>query len=104
MYKKEEIRKKDDVSRKKGLRGAAAIRKYPLTGGAEAHNGTPDGTTERRSEGKRGKKLEVTDAGCAKKKMALRVDFVSGSSDPRSLKSQVSEEICGRFGSFDGST
>ena len=21
----------------------AAIRKYPLTGGAEAHNGTPDG-------------------------------------------------------------
>jgi len=30
-------------SQKKGLRVRAAIRKYPLTGGAEAHNGAPDG-------------------------------------------------------------
>ena len=73
----EENPKKMTLLQKKGLRVRGLNRKYPLTGGAEAHNGTPDGTTERRSEGKRGKKLEVTDAGCAKKIMALRVDFVS---------------------------
>ena len=35
--------KKHHLSRKNPLRTPAAIRKYPLTGGAEAHNGTPDG-------------------------------------------------------------
>ncbi len=32
--------------------------------------------------------------------LALPVDFVSGSSDPRSLTLIYTEEICGRFGSF----
>ncbi|MEO3414297.1 hypothetical protein AAFO92_06565 [Roseovarius sp. CAU 1744] len=77
LFEKIEIRKKDDVYRKKGLRGAAAIRKYPLTGGAEAHNGTPDGMSGTHSQGSPGKNTEVTDAGCAKKNGALRVDFVS---------------------------
>ena len=69
------------VPRKNLLRTHGPNRKYPLTGGAEAHNGTPDGTTERsesnelkRSEAR---KSEVTDAGCATKKTALPVDFVS---------------------------
>ncbi|WP_425040623.1 hypothetical protein [Primorskyibacter sp. S187A] len=53
----QETSKKIAVLEKKGLRVTGLIRKYPLTGGAEAHNGTPDGTTERRSRGKRGKKL-----------------------------------------------
>ena len=30
-------------SRKKGLRVSVSNRRTPLTGGAEAHNGTPDG-------------------------------------------------------------
>jgi len=34
---------KNRISSKKGLRVRAAIRKYPLTGGAEAHGGAPDG-------------------------------------------------------------
>ena len=46
--------KKDDVSAKKHLRVSATNRRTPLTGGAEAHNGTPDGKTERRSRGPRG--------------------------------------------------
>jgi len=33
----EEIPKKCDVWRKKGLRATAPIRKYPFTGGAEMH-------------------------------------------------------------------
>ena len=55
-------------------------------------------------QGEARQQFEGFDAGCTRKILVLRVDFVSGSSDPRSLKSQVSEEICGRFGSFDGST
>ena len=41
---------------------------------------TTERQTERRSdalEGSEAKNTEVSDAGCAKKKMALRVDFVS---------------------------
>ena len=34
---------KISFSEKKGLRVRAANRKYPFTGGAEAHNGAPDG-------------------------------------------------------------
>jgi hypothetical protein len=48
--------KKDDVFAKKGLRVLVVIRRTPLTGGAEAHNGTPDGATEQRFEGSDGKK------------------------------------------------
>jgi hypothetical protein len=39
------------------LRVSVENRKYPLTGGAEAHNGTPDGTTERSFGGKDGGKI-----------------------------------------------
>ena len=64
-------------SRKKLLRHPAPNRKYPLTGGAEAHNGTPDG---RDGNGpKRGgtRKSEVLQAGRAKEVRAHPVGFVS---------------------------
>ena len=62
---------------------------------------TTERQTERRSdapEGSEAEILEVSDAGCAKRfrRFVLILSL-------RSLKSQVSEEICGRFGSFDGS-
>ena len=63
------------------MRTPRPSRKYPLTGGAEAHNGTPDGTTERSEsdelERRTATNIEINDAGCAKKKTALPVDFVS---------------------------
>ena len=43
-----ESQKKMLLLQKKGLRVGGLIRKYPLTGGAEAHNGTPDGTKQQR--------------------------------------------------------
>jgi len=39
------------VLRKNSLRVLVGIRKSPLTGGAEAHNGTPDGAAARRRRG-----------------------------------------------------
>jgi hypothetical protein len=69
--------KKCHVSPKKPLRGPALIRKYPLTGGAEAHNGMPDGTTEQRSIGKDGKKTEISEAGRVEEVTAHLGDFVS---------------------------
>jgi hypothetical protein len=51
-----ETSKKDDVFCKKGLRVLGDNRRTPLTGGAEAHNGTPDGAEEQGSEGTDGRK------------------------------------------------
>ena len=59
-------------SRKKPLRTPGAIRKYPLTGGAEAHNGAPDGPhgneTQKNIRGNRG--------GARRKTRAHTVTFV----------------------------
>lgn len=70
FLEKQEKDKKDELSRKKGLRVRAPNRKYHFTGGAEAHNGTPDGTTERRSSGTDGRKIWADEAGRAKSKSA----------------------------------
>ena len=96
---------------KKPLRTPGPIRKSPFTGGAEAHrghqterrggrHGGPDG--RRRNEGLDPEglthNLEMDDAGCAKV-------GASGRFCLRSLKSRVSEEICGRLGhTTDGPT
>ncbi len=40
-----------DVFLKKGLRVSGGIRKSPFTGGAEAHDGAPDGAAARRRRG-----------------------------------------------------
>jgi hypothetical protein len=45
-WEKSENSKKDDEIAKKGLRVFGVNRRTPLTGGAEAHNGTPDGATD----------------------------------------------------------
>ncbi|MGX9352642.1 hypothetical protein ACS3QZ_15680 [Shimia sp. W99] len=72
---------KNDIFEKKGLRVPRTNRRTPLTGGAEAHNGTPDGAADligrEGSERSEAEIIEAADAGCAKKKMALPVDFVS---------------------------
>jgi hypothetical protein len=44
--KKNELQKKYDFSGKKVLQAPAPIRKYPLTGGAEALDGAPDGSSD----------------------------------------------------------
>jgi hypothetical protein len=49
LGKKPDFAKKVTGTRKKHLRAGTVARKHPLTGGAEAHNGTRDGRTERRS-------------------------------------------------------
>lgn len=81
LITKLERSKKDDGSQKKHLRTPRTNRRTPLTGGAEAHNGTPDGTTERPTRGSRQRearlKSEVNRAGRAKKNTALPVCFVS---------------------------
>ena len=52
--------------RKKPLRTSGPIRKYPLAGGAEAPNGTPDGAAETETDGRRrGGKIETVEAGRA---------------------------------------
>ena len=83
------------------LRGP--IRKYPLTGGAGAHDAKPDGADDtlrgevlKRSEAKN---IEVNEAGRAKE-----LGRIQSILSLRYLKLMVSEEICGRFGSFDGQT
>ena len=88
------------------MRVVGVIRRYPLTGGAEALTGHRRERAGGCWRGPEGKNTEVSDAGCAKKNLALRVDFVSGITGnlvPRSLTLIITEEICGRFGSFDGS-
>ena len=44
--KKIKTRKKDDVSAKNHLQVPTPNRKYPLTGGAEAHGGALDGQAD----------------------------------------------------------
>jgi len=80
------------------LRTPALIRKYPLTGGAEALTGRQTGPTETGRNARRITNRDEDKAGGAESKRRLGRVFVS-----RSLKSLVTEEICGRFGSFDGS-
>ena len=87
------------VWQKKGLRAPGLRRKYPLTGGAEAHNGTPDGTTEQDFEGPDGKNQRHLRRGAPGSKGRIQSIL-----SLRYLKSMVSEEICGRFGSFDEQT
>ena len=53
----------------------------------------------RRTVRKADKNLEVSEAGRAKKLGRISVSFVS-----TLFENLISEEICGRFGSFDGST
>jgi len=77
LFGKTETRKKDAVSQKKGLRPPGPIRKCPLTGGAEALTGTPDGTTNIASTAREVKNTEAYEAGRAKKKRAHPVNFVS---------------------------
>jgi len=94
--------KKRHLSRKKLLRPPAHIRKHPLTGGAEAPTGRQTDQTEtqvRRTGSEAGiKTLEISEAGRAAKLGRSQLIL-----SLRSLKLLVSEEICGRFGSFDGS-
>ena len=84
------------------MQGATVIRRTPLTGGAEARTGRQTGRRSEALECRTAKKIEVYDAGCAKKIAALPVDFVSGDLIwvPRYLTIEDTEEICGRFGSF----
>ena len=86
-----------------GLRVFGVNLRYRFTGGAEAHNGTPDGKMEQRFGGSAGKKHWGMWRRLRQRRLALRVDFVSrvlGNWGPRSLKLMMNEEICGRFGSF----
>ena len=54
-------------SRKKLLRVPVPNRKYPLTGGAEAHNGTPDGPAAPSQGNEAERKPEVIEAGRAER-------------------------------------
>lgn len=89
------LRQKMQVSPKKPLRGPDPNRKYPLTGGAEVPTGRQTGHTATR----RKTKQRWMRPG-APKKLGRTLSILS----LRSLKSLVTEEICGRFGPFDGST
>ena len=76
--------KKCHLSEKKPLRTPTPIRKYPLT---EAANNAA--TAKQTETSRRARQVQ---------RAQRSVLFL------RSLKLLVSEEICGRFGSFDGST
>jgi len=73
--KKEGCHKKCHLSAKKHLRPPAPNRKYPLTGGAEAHNGTPDGRRSDAPEAARRKILEMRIGRRCQVRMALRLVF-----------------------------
>ncbi|MGK7725166.1 hypothetical protein ACSQ8B_03345 [Marinovum sp. F03] len=65
---------------KKRLRVCVGIRKSPLTGGAEAHNGTPDGaaaTRQRDADADEAEDFEGMTGGRAKKLGRIRLVFVS---------------------------
>jgi hypothetical protein len=84
------------------LRPPCDIRRYPFTGGADGDNserrrdGRPNGN-ERHEVGEENQRQNRRGA-------PTRCGALGQFLSLRSLKSQVSEEICGRFGSFDGST
>jgi hypothetical protein len=87
--------KKLAEKRKKLLRLFAVIRKYPFTGGAEAPTGRQTGGRAEARRLRGGQDLRQIGRGAPYKLGRISVDFVS-----RSLTLLVSEEICGRFGSF----
>jgi hypothetical protein len=66
--------KKYDLSAKKPLRPPAPIRKYPLTGGAEAPTGSQTGRG-RDAAAREAPKTETDEAGRAQKKVAQSVRF-----------------------------
>ena len=71
------------------------IRRTPLTGGAEGHTKALTGRQTGLMATRRRRKIETLQAGRAKQVRAHTVLFVS-----TLFEIDISEEICGRFGSY----
>ena len=84
-----------DVFLKKGLRVSGGIRKSPFTGGAEAHDGAPDGAAARRKRGADADEAARHSRGMTGGAPEVRAHW-SGFCLSRCLTSLISEEICGR--------
>jgi hypothetical protein len=71
------MKEKCHVARKNPLRAPALIRKYPLTGGAEASAGRQTGSSRKADAPKRNKHREIEQAGAPKEEVGAHVGFVS---------------------------
>jgi hypothetical protein len=91
------------ICTKRGLRACVSNLRTPLPDEQRRSCGTPDGP-DGSGDAESGNEAETKIRGIQGGARQLSYGASCFCLSPRSLKSIVSEEICGRFGSFDGSS